>query len=95
MGYNKWLFLFILMAAMPMAGIAQVYFPEDMVKVSARVLDDLSGLQGKGGGLWLALLYIGIKGTDGYVVRQTRLTFQQNVWESSGKYYLFYCIVIP
>lgn len=44
MGHYKWLFLFILMAGVPMATIAQVYFPEDMVKVSAQVLDDLSGL---------------------------------------------------
>lgn len=44
MGYNKWLFCFILLAGMPLAGFGQVYFPEDMVKVSAQVLDDLSGL---------------------------------------------------
>jgi hypothetical protein len=41
---RKWLFLLILISAWALPGFTQVYFPEDMVKVTAQVLDDLTGL---------------------------------------------------
>ena len=44
MRFKKWLFLFIFAIGLYMTGHAQVYFPEDMVKVTAQVRDDLSGL---------------------------------------------------
>ncbi len=44
MEYKKWLFLLALTFGITAGGFAQVYFPEDMVKVSAQILDDLSGL---------------------------------------------------
>lgn len=43
-GNKKWLFFIFLVTGIFNAGFAQVYFPEDMVKVTAQVLDDLSGL---------------------------------------------------
>ena len=44
MRLKKWLFLVILTGGLSHSLFSQVYFPEDMVKVSAQVLDDLSGL---------------------------------------------------
>lgn len=44
MRFKRILFLVILAGGLSLSGIAQVYFPEDMVKVSAQVRDDLSGL---------------------------------------------------
>ena len=38
-----WLML-IMVCGLSSSGFSQVYFPEDMIKVSAQVLDDLSGL---------------------------------------------------
>jgi hypothetical protein len=40
----RWLLLVMLVGVFSYSGVAQVYFPEDMVKVSAQVLDDLTGL---------------------------------------------------
>lgn len=44
MRYCRYLIIFVLSLYFPWTGFAQVYFPEDMIKVSAQVLDDLSGL---------------------------------------------------
>jgi len=44
MRFKKWLFLFIFAIGLSISGHAQVYFPEDMVKVAAQVRDDLTGL---------------------------------------------------
>ncbi len=44
MRIEKLLFLVILVCGLSMSSHAQVYFPEDMVKVSAQVRDDLTGL---------------------------------------------------
>lgn len=37
-------FLVVFVAGMSQTGFSQVYFPEDMVKVSAQILDDMTGL---------------------------------------------------
>jgi hypothetical protein len=44
MKFKTWLFLLVLVVGFAKEGFAQVYFPEDMVKVSAQVRDDLTGL---------------------------------------------------
>ena len=44
MRFKNWLLLFVLLGGFSLMGSAQVYFPEDMVKVSAQVRDDLTGL---------------------------------------------------
>ena len=44
MRLKKWLFLVILTGGLSPSLYSQVYFPEDMVKVSAQVLDDLTAL---------------------------------------------------
>ncbi len=44
MRYYKWLIIFTLWISLPVAGFSQLYFPEDMIKVTAQILDDLSGL---------------------------------------------------
>jgi len=44
MRLKNWLLLFVLVGGFSMVGSAQVYFPEDMVKVAAQVRDDLTGL---------------------------------------------------
>lgn len=44
MRYYKYLIIIVLWLLFPLTGFAQVYFPEDMIKVSAQVIDDLSGL---------------------------------------------------
>lgn len=41
---KKFLLLIVLVGGMSLGGYSQVYFPEDMIKVAAQVLDDLSGL---------------------------------------------------
>ncbi|MCL4483919.1 MAG: carboxypeptidase-like regulatory domain-containing protein [Bacteroidetes bacterium] len=42
--FKKLLFLIVLVGGLSLTGFTQVYFPEDMVKVTAQVRDDLSGL---------------------------------------------------
>lgn len=44
MVFKKLLFLIVLIGGFSLTGFTQVYFPEDMVKVSAQVRDDLSGV---------------------------------------------------
>ncbi|MCK9638724.1 MAG: carboxypeptidase-like regulatory domain-containing protein [Prolixibacteraceae bacterium] len=44
MTFKKWLFLVVLTYGLSVSSFAQVYFPEDMVKVAAQVRDDLTGL---------------------------------------------------
>ena len=44
MRFKKWLFLSILTCSLSVSSFAQVYFPEDMVKVAAQVRDDLTGV---------------------------------------------------
>ena len=44
MKFKKWLFLAIITCGLSVSGFSQLYFPEDMVKVSAQVRDDLTGL---------------------------------------------------
>ena len=41
---KKWIFGVLLTFGLSVSGFSQVYFPEDMVKVSAQVRDDLTGL---------------------------------------------------
>lgn len=41
---NKWFLLVLLAIGCNFSSIAQVYFPEDMVKVAAQVRDDLTGV---------------------------------------------------
>lgn len=43
MNYPKWLFILLFICGLSQVGFAQVYFPEDMVKVAAQILDDLTG----------------------------------------------------
>lgn len=43
-GIKKVLLLIVLAGGMSLGGFSQVYFPEDMVKVSAQLRDDLTGL---------------------------------------------------
>ncbi len=44
MKFRKWIFLLALTCGLSISSFAQVYFPEDMVKVSAQILDDLTAL---------------------------------------------------
>ena len=44
MRFRRFLFLLLLVGGFSYNGFTQVYFPEDMVKVSSKVLDDLTGL---------------------------------------------------
>ena len=44
MKFRKWIFLLALTCGLSLSSFAQVYFPEDMVKVSAQILDDLTAL---------------------------------------------------
>lgn len=41
---RQWLLLGMLTCTLSLSGFAQVYFPEDMIKVAAQVRDDLTGL---------------------------------------------------
>ncbi len=42
MKYQKWWFLIVLVCGFSQTGYSQLYFPEDMVKITAQVLDDLT-----------------------------------------------------
>ncbi len=44
MKLTKCLFLFAITLGLSVSGFSQIYFPEDMVKVTAQVRDDLTGL---------------------------------------------------
>ena len=44
MKIKKWIILIVMTCSFSAGGFAQVYFPEDMVKVAAQVRDDLTGL---------------------------------------------------
>ncbi|MEI6275164.1 MAG: carboxypeptidase-like regulatory domain-containing protein [Prolixibacteraceae bacterium] len=42
--FKKWFFLLLLTCGLSYSSFAQVYFPEDMIKVSAQILDDLTAM---------------------------------------------------
>ncbi len=44
MSFKRILFIILLISGLSQTGFGQLYFPEDMVKVAAQVLDDMTGM---------------------------------------------------